>query len=323
MSVVVVALVSAQLCWFASTRPASGLDRRERGDHRLRQGAVVGVRAGNIDTSGIPFASDRTWIFDPFLPGWDRSEIPLFTRTLAASRIAADQSSSPATPRWSRTARCSFSKIPALAHAANRQCAVGTVTPNEGGRCRRAHALIRTKTTAVKTARLSTGMLPPPCGRGLNREIRGSAISHNASGTSRKDNASTTMVHCVAQKIPSIRDMHSTVRGGRTASSSRTRSSTTSRSALSRQRRHSSLDYRTPIEHEFSLRRTSSPPETHHPEWKPSSRAGHICHPIVQQSLQTEITATRTDTGGRSDPTSSVGTGTLFVLSFNIEDMRA
>ena len=78
MSVVVVALVSAQLCWFASTRPASGLDRRERGDHRLRQGAVVGVRAGNIDTSGIPFASDRTWIFDPFLPGWDRSEIPPF-----------------------------------------------------------------------------------------------------------------------------------------------------------------------------------------------------------------------------------------------------
>ena len=41
-----------------------------------------------------------------------------------------------------------------------------------------------------------------------------------------------------------------------------------------RQRRHSSIDYRTPIEHELRSEKHPIPPETHHRKWKPSCRAG-------------------------------------------------
>ncbi|QHE73930.1 Acetyl-coenzyme A synthetase (plasmid) [Rhodococcus sp. WAY2] len=44
----------------------------------------------------------------------------------------------------------------------------------------------------MNTARSSTGALPPPCGRETKRGINGSTISHNASGTNRRDNSSTT-----------------------------------------------------------------------------------------------------------------------------------
>jgi hypothetical protein len=70
--------------------------------------------------------------------------------------------------------------------------AVGTVTPNEGGRCRHTHPLVSTNTIAVKIARSSTGALPPPCGRAAKRGINGFAVSHNAFAINRRDNSSTT-----------------------------------------------------------------------------------------------------------------------------------
>ena len=48
MLIVVVSLVGTQLSWFASTRPVPGLDRRDRGDNGQQQGAVMGIRSGNI-----------------------------------------------------------------------------------------------------------------------------------------------------------------------------------------------------------------------------------------------------------------------------------
>ncbi|MBP2182853.1 hypothetical protein JOM49_004379 [Amycolatopsis magusensis] len=62
------------------------------------------------------------------------------------------------------------------------------MTPNDSGSIRHAHPLVSTNTTAVNTARSSTGARPPPCGRGLNDGINGSARAHN-SGTNRRDNA--------------------------------------------------------------------------------------------------------------------------------------
>ena len=72
---------------------------------------------------------------------------------LAASTIAADQSISPAEPSRSSTARCSLGHNPASVQAVNRRCAVGTLTPNDGGRCRHAHPDVTTNTIAVNTAR--------------------------------------------------------------------------------------------------------------------------------------------------------------------------
>ncbi|CCW13685.1 Mobile element protein [Rhodococcus aetherivorans] len=68
----------------------------------------------------------------------------LLARTWAASRIAADQSRSPPAPSRSRTRRCNSSNTPALTQAAKRRCAVGTLTPNDGGRCRQAQPLVST-----------------------------------------------------------------------------------------------------------------------------------------------------------------------------------
>jgi hypothetical protein len=114
---------------------------------------------------------------------------PLFlARTDAASMIAEVQSSSPRAPSSSSTARCSRRHSPALVHCPNRRCAVWNGTPNDGGRSRHAHPLVKTYTIAVNTARSSSGAVPPPCGRGRNFGINGSASAHSSSGTSRNDN---------------------------------------------------------------------------------------------------------------------------------------
>jgi hypothetical protein len=79
-----------------------------------------------------------------------------------------------------------------LVQSVNRRCAVGTLTPNEGGRYRQAQPLVRMNTMAAKTARSSTEDVPPPCLRGVNCGIKGSASTHSSSGTNRRDNSSTT-----------------------------------------------------------------------------------------------------------------------------------
>jgi len=79
-----------------------------------------------------------------------------------------------------------------LVQSVNRRCAAATVTPNDGGRYRHAQPLVNTNTIAVNTARSSTGVVPPPCGRGSNPGINGCANAHSSSVTNRRDRSSTT-----------------------------------------------------------------------------------------------------------------------------------
>src|SRR6185369_15090900 len=58
---------------------------------------------------------------------------------------------------------------------------------NDGGRCRHAQPEVNTNTIAVNTARSSVTAVPPPCGLGRTAGISGCTISHNPSGTSRRD----------------------------------------------------------------------------------------------------------------------------------------
>jgi hypothetical protein len=192
----VVALVGAELVRFAAARAASGSHGGDGFDHFPQLGAVVGVGCGNIhDQRGSAGFGEHVKLGAGFASvdgAWAGQRAPLFARTLAASKIADDQSSSPAAPSLSTTARWILPKTPALAHWVNRRCAVGTVTPNSAGRCRQAQPLVSTYTIAVNTDRLSSGAVPPPWGRGSNSGTRGSAISQNASGTNRRDNSFTT-----------------------------------------------------------------------------------------------------------------------------------
>ena len=73
-----------------------------------------------------------------------------------------DQSIAPADPSSSNTARCSLGHTPAVVHAVNRRCAVAGDTPNDLGSSRQGMPEVRTYTTAVNTARSSTGAVPPP-----------------------------------------------------------------------------------------------------------------------------------------------------------------
>lgn len=145
---------------------------------------------------GSPARSETAWIFEPGLPrstGSARPWCPVFSAlTHATSSTALDQSSSLWPPSSSSTARCGCRHRPAIDHSSKRRCAVGTVTPNEGGKRRHAHPLVHTNTTAANTARSSTRDLPPTCGRPFDRGSNGSTNAHNSSGTSRIDNASTT-----------------------------------------------------------------------------------------------------------------------------------
>jgi hypothetical protein len=116
---------------------------------------------------------------------------PLFARTLAPSMIARAQSSSPSAPSLSSTARCRRRHTPAWVHSWNRRCAVGTLTPNDGGSWRQEHPLVSTNTIAVSTARSPALRRPPPCRRTPCSGSSGAAMAHNSSGTNRRDRSST------------------------------------------------------------------------------------------------------------------------------------
>ena len=63
---------------------------------------------------------------------------------------------------------------------------------------RHAQPEVNTNTIAVNTARSSVTAVPPPCGLGRTAGISGCTISHNSSGTSRRDSESdqpATMSH--------------------------------------------------------------------------------------------------------------------------------
>ncbi len=166
MDIEVVTLVRPQFGGLAATRAALRAHPRNRFDHRGEHHRVVGVPGRNTGDQRYPVRVRNDVDLGSFLATVDRAAAgqrsPFFARTLAASRIAALQSRSPARPSRSRIARCNASNTPASAHTMNRRCAVGTLTPNDGGRCLQAQPLVNTNTTAVKTARSSAGAVPPP-----------------------------------------------------------------------------------------------------------------------------------------------------------------
>jgi hypothetical protein len=69
---------------------------------------------------------------------------------------------------------------------------VGTVTPNEAGRCRQAHPDDSTNTIAVNTDRLHTRPRPPPWRRTFAGGISGSITAHRFGLTSRAESCSMT-----------------------------------------------------------------------------------------------------------------------------------
>ena len=196
---VVVRLVGVQFPGCAATRSASGSDRRDSHYERLEGVGIVGVGRGHRHPQG-KVLSGRTGRGSSSRscrgrPGSGRSWIPFCgpDRHSVADRPRPIDHALPSSS--SSTARCNRGHRPALVHSVNRRCAVGTVTPNDGGRYRHAHPLVNTKTIAVNTARSSTRAGPPPCGRTPCSGISGAAGTHNSSGTNRRDRSSTTQVH--------------------------------------------------------------------------------------------------------------------------------
>lgn len=118
--------------------------------------------------------------------------------------MARPQSSSPRTPSSSSTARCRRRHTPAWVHSWNRRCAVGTLTPNDGGICRQEQPLVSTNTIAVNTARSPALRRPPPCRRTPCSGSSGAAMAHNSSGTNRRDRSSTDDHHA-STTIPPIK----------------------------------------------------------------------------------------------------------------------
>src|SRR5512142_1618801 len=194
--VVVVALVGMELGWPPTAGTAAGPDRRDGFDQRLQGLAVVGVGSGDGDgegeTSPVGQDVDLSAGLAPVHRVRPGQRTPFFARTLALSQIARDQSTCPPAPSSSRAARCSRRHRPTSVQATNRRCAVAGDTPNTGGRCRQAHPVVSTHTTAANTRRTSRSRVPPPCDRTRCDGISGCASSHNPPGTSSCTNPPTT-----------------------------------------------------------------------------------------------------------------------------------
>src|SRR5690606_22271260 len=145
---IVVTLVRPHPAGPAAARTTRRAHRWNRSDHRLQHDTVVGVCRGHRRDEGNAVGVGEDVDLRAVLASIDRAgtgqRSPLFARTCAASRIAADQSRSPPAPSRSRTRRCSSSNTPARTQVVKRRCAVGTLTPNDAGRCRQAQPLVST-----------------------------------------------------------------------------------------------------------------------------------------------------------------------------------
>ncbi len=201
-------------CRRAACRACVGVDRaatgrRDRFDQRPQPLGVIGVGGRNPYRQVDPRAVGQHVDLRAGLAAIDRARTghssPSFARTLAASITARDQSIEPRPPSSSSTALCRRRHKPASVHTLNRRCAVGTVTPNEGGSIRHAQPLVSTNTTAVNTARSSTGVVPPPCGRGVNSGSNGSTRATTHPGQDVSTTHRPRVEHRATQPIPAQR----------------------------------------------------------------------------------------------------------------------
>lgn len=120
--------------------------------------------------SGIPTWLRSTCSFEPGLPrpvGFGPVASPPFfgshRRRVHHDARPVDQTLS---AQLVRHGPMQSSPDPGRIHTVKHRCAVGTLTLNWSGSIRHAQPLVSTYTTAVNTARWSTGVVPPPCGRG-------------------------------------------------------------------------------------------------------------------------------------------------------------
>lgn len=206
----VITLIRVQLGGTAPAWSVPGADRRDAVEQRNEHDRVVRVGGGDPDHErqavGVGQQVQLRAGFAPIDRVRSGQFAPFFARTLAASRIARDQSISPRAPSSSSTATWMRRYSPASVHCPNRRCAVRKSTPSDGGNRRHAHPLVSTYTIEVNTARVSAGARPPPCGRAANGGINGSTIAQNSSGTNRLAKASSTDAEYAADQNTTIRD---------------------------------------------------------------------------------------------------------------------
>lgn len=208
---VVVGLVGMEFGRFATAWSPSGSDRGDGSNQRFERVGVVGVRGGHRHRQWQARPVDRTWIFEPDLPrstGLGPVRVPLFgpnRRTIQDRPGPVDQALAAKFVQHRVMQPPPQPSPRPLSEPA--MCRRHRVTPNDGGNNRQGQPLVSTYTTAVNTARSSTGARPPPCGRGENDGINGSASAHNSSGTNRRDNASTTTHDHAQSNTRSIRDI--------------------------------------------------------------------------------------------------------------------
>lgn len=172
------------------------LEHRTSNDrHYVTFCRTINYRRASTEAVGVDLRTPLTMI-DQIRPS--HQPAALFARAVAASTIARHQSISGWPLSSSSIARLISRHNHARVHVVNRRCAVRKSTPKHEGNCRHALPLVTTYTIAVKTARSSTGAVPPPCRLGVKPGINGSTIAHNSSDTNRRDSASTTVPDCAA-----------------------------------------------------------------------------------------------------------------------------
>jgi hypothetical protein len=150
-----IALVGSEASGSTAPRTTPGIHRRNHTDHRLEQGAVVGIAPET--QRAAEFRSNRTGRgpSSPSCP--DRLSLARSANLLSSpGRLPRPGPllTSPVRRRHRVGQAPRGANTPAATRVVHRRCTVGTVTPNESGRWRHANSLVSTHTIAVNTARV-------------------------------------------------------------------------------------------------------------------------------------------------------------------------
>ena len=187
----VVRLVGVELQRALARAPRSAAraeDRRDVVDKILEEARVMRVRGRESDDQGDAPAVDHQMALRARFAAIRRIRpgrfAPLFAGTLAASRLARDQSIWSASPNQSNSSRWSRSQTPACCQATSRRQHVGPLPhPNSAGSRFQGNPVFNTKMIPVRQARSDTRGRPP-FGFGGSFGSSGSTARHISSLTS-------------------------------------------------------------------------------------------------------------------------------------------
>jgi hypothetical protein len=162
-------------------------DRRDVVDEVLEEPRVVRVRRREAEDQGDTSAVDHKMALRARFAAIRRIRpgrfAPLFAGTLAASRLARDQSSWSASPNQSNSTWWSRCQTPASCHATSRRQQVEPLPqPSSAGSRPQGRPVFSTKMIPVRHARSGTRGRPP-FGFGSSFGSSGSIASHNSSDT--------------------------------------------------------------------------------------------------------------------------------------------